>query len=413
MEKFKILVVLLVLITLLTGNTQVTFAEIKSDGTPKIAQGNTDFAINLYKQLSNSKGNIFFSPFSISTAVSIVYSGARGNTESQIKQVFHFLPDQNSQHQAYGKILKSYQQSDPAASRWQTFKLNIANAVWVEKQYKFLKSFLDVAEANYGSVLFNVDFKNAFESARKQINKWVEEQTKGKIKDLIGPNVLNSSTRFVITNAIYFKGKWKNTFRKSATTPKDFYITPTSLVKVPMMSQTDDFKYMENASFQMLEMPYEFCSIAMYVILPKKLDGLSDVEASLTSAVLNNSFKSLETREVVTSFPKYKIDSQFELSKILSKMGMPDAFVFGKADFSGINGNKELYISTVIHKAFVDVDEEGTEAAAATAIAGVAGCAMPEPKPKVEFNANHPFIYLIRDSKNETILFMGRIKKPN
>ena len=381
-------------------------AEAKNcQDTEIVVEGNSAFAFGLYEKIKEGEGNIFFSPYSISTALAMTYAGARGKTEEQMGTTLHFTLDQKQFHPAFARLeaqLKAIQEKGD-------IKLNIANALWTQEDYVFHSEFLKVIERNYGAVLNSVDFKRAHEKARKKINAWVEQKTKDKIKDLIKPGVLNSLTRLVLTNAVYFKGKWKSQFKKCRTKKNPFCLSANKSVEVPMMTQKRQFRYMGNDSLQILEMPYVGSYLAMVVLLPRKVDGLTQLEADLNVENLHMWLSHFRKREVSVFLPKFKMTSQFRLSETLASMGMPDAFG-GNADFSGINGKRDLFISAVIHKAFVDVTEEGTEAAAATA--GVISLTSAPSKPPPTFRADHPFLFLIHDNRSGSIIFIGRIVNP-
>lgn len=380
-------------------------AEAKNSSDVKIvAEGNTAFALNLYGKLREKQGNLFFSPYSISTALAMTYAGARKNTEKQMATVLNFSLDQKRLHPAFARLEAQLN----AVQEKKGIELSVANALWAQKDYVFLREFLDLTEKNYGAVLNHVDFKKAHEAARRKINAWVEQKTKDKIKDLIKPGVLDALTRLVLTNAIYFKGKWASQFKKSHTKEGPFWLAPGKSVDAPMMTQKQDFRYMENDSVQMLELAYVGKDLSMIVLLPKKVCGLAQLESALSMENLNTWMDGLREREVLVFLPKFKVTSQFSLSKTLSLMGMPDAFG-PTADFSGMDGTKMLYISAVIHKAFVDVSEEGTEAAAATAVAmALKSTAVLAPV----FCADHPFMFVIYHNPSGTILFLGRIVDP-
>ena len=375
-----------------------------SSDTKTISEGNTSFALNLYGKVKEAEGNLFFSPYSISTALAMTYAGARGNTEKQMAEVLHFTLDQKQLHPAFARLeaqLNSVQEK-------REIELSVANALWSQKDYVFLKEFLDLTKKCYGAVLNLVDFKTACEAVRKKINAWVEEKTKNKINDLIKPGVLNPLTRLVLTNAIYFKGNWESQFKTTQTKEAPFWLAPGKSTKVPMMTQKQKFRYMESSNLQMLELPYVGNDLSMIVLLPKKIDGLAQIETALCTGNLTAWMGLLREREILVFLPKFKMTSQFSLGKTLTSMGMSDAFA-GKADFSGMTGKKDLYISEVIHKAFVDVNEEGTEAAAATAVT-MKLLSMPALPPV--FRADHPFIFLIRHNPSKSILFLGRVANP-
>jgi len=367
------------------------------------AEANTAFAIDLYAQLKKQEGNLFFSPYSISTALAMTYAGARGNTAAQMAEVLHFKLEPEVLHRAFGQLVADLNEQGKKGA----YELAVANALWGQKGYGFLKEFLDLTRENYGAGLNEVDFAGATEAVRQRINKWAEDETRGKIKDLIPKGVLTIATRLVLTNAIYFKGNWASQFKKEATRDAPFTLLDGEKVDVPMMDQREDFGYMERETFQALELPYVGEELSMVVLLPREVDGLTALEALLTAENLSEWLPALRKRKVQVYLPKFKMTSAFESSKALKSMGMTDAFSLALADFSGMNGGTEpLSISKVIHKAFVDVNEEGTEAAAATAVVVHGGMGAPT------FRADRPFLFLIRDNKSGSILFMGRVVNP-
>lgn len=387
-----------------------------------IVEGNNKFALELYAKLRGTDGNLFLSPYSISTALSMTHAGANGRTAEQMAEVLH-LPQVLLRmmcgtednivgetvpqwvHTAFGKIIKDLN----ARGKKGGYELRVANALWGQKGYAFLDEFLELIEANYDGRLSEVDFAAATEKARKTINAWVEKKTNNKIKELIKPGVLNRLTRLVLTNAIYFKGNWDVQFKKNRTHPAPFTLANGSKVSVPMMNQKERFKYMETEDFQALELPYVDNELSMVIFLPKRTDGLADFEKTLTAEKLSERLNKLNKREVIVSIPKFKMTSQFSLASVLKSMGMADAFVPDVADFSGMNGKRDLFIQAVIHKAFVEVNEEGTEAAAATGV--VIGITSMPARPPV-FRADHPFLFLIRDNLSGSILFVGRVMDP-
>jgi serpin B len=379
-------------------------ADEKINGEKVILDGNREFALNLYAQLAKNDGNIFFSPYSISTALVMTYAGARNETEKQMAETLHFDLPREKLHQAFNKIVSNLDKDKKG------YELNIANALWGQKGYRFLPEFLGLTNKYYGAGLKEVDFEGAAEDARQAINKWVEKETKDKIKDLIKKTDITPLTRLILTNAIYFKGDWVLQFDKSKTKNTPFILVKGDKIDVPVMQQkkAQDFKYQEIDSLQILELPYIGENLSMIILLPQRNDGINDLEKKLTIENLERWLSAMDKEKVDAYIPKFKMTCGFNLKEVLTAMGMKDAFI-SKADFSGMTGNRELCISEVIHKAFVDVNEEGTEAAAATA---VVMRAKGIPPPPIEFKADHPFIFLIRDMKTETILFMGRVMNP-
>jgi len=397
---------------LLAVNAKDKEDPLKAD-TAAVVAGNSEFALELYAKLNgdpNAKkagGNLFFSPYSISTALAMTWAGARGETEKQMTEVLRFSLSQERLHQAFGTLEKQLN----AGGKKCGYELSVANALWGQKGYGFLKEFLTLTRKNYGAGLKEVDFIDPAvrEKARKKINRWVEKKTNKKIKDLIQPGVLNQLTRLVLTNAIYFKGDWAIEFDKKDTRDAPFKVSADKEVIVPMMHLKDKFKYAETNDLQILELPYKNKDLSMIVLLPKKADGLEELEKSLTLKKLNIWLGALRKQEVIVYLPKFKMAfGPLELKDILKSMGMKDAFSMA-ADFSGMDGTKMLFISNVLHKAFVAVDEKGTEAAAATAMVVTLKAETMAP---TVFRADHPFVFMIKDNRSGSILFMGRVVNP-
>jgi serpin B len=375
-----------------------------------VVSGNTDFAFALYDRLRSdpnalsTKRNLFFSPYSISTAFALSYGGARSQTKEQIATVLHFtLPDQNL-YSAFGVLQKRLDQGDKSRG----YCLYLANALWAQKGEPFLKEFLDLTQNYYNAELNQLDFVNEPELSRKIINSWVEEKTRDKIKGLIPPRGVHKDTVLILTNAIYFKGEWKTKFSRWKTKNADFSVSANQKVKAPFMHLKEDFKYCEDANLQVLEMPYKSDEISMLVILPRNIEGIGEVENTLTTEYLNLLLTRIHTRKVDVYFPKFKMTwGTFCLNDTLIALGMRDAFDIQKADFSGMNGKGGIWISDVFHKAFIEVNEEGTEAAAAT------GIGLSKSRTDIrDFRADHPFIFIIKDNRSGSILFMGRLMNP-
>lgn len=376
-----------------------------------LVKNNTAFAVDLYQALRGSEGNIFFSPYSISTALAMTYAGARGNTEKEMAETLGFTLEGENPHAAFAAIetrLDEVQKTGNVA-------LNVANALWPQKGYDFLDEYLSLISKHYGVSVTPLDYKSAPDAARKTINEWVENETQEKITDLIPPGVLTPLTRLVLANAIYFKGDWQNRFKADRTEDAPFFVTPDASVQTPMMTQKEKFGYVEDEAVQTIELPYVGNDLSMVVVLPKRKDGLERLESGLTAEKLEKWRRALMVtkmaREVVVFLPKFKMRSAFRLDKTLMAMGMVDAFSEARANFAGMDGRTDwLYIGAVLHKAFVDVNEEGTEAAAATSVVAVARSALPVPP--VTFRADHPFIFLIYENRTGSILFMGRVTDP-
>jgi serpin B len=385
-----------------------TVGQIKAEENimiKNIARDNTLFTLDLYNQLKMTDGNLFFSPFSIFTALAMTWAGARENTAVQMAETLHFTEKPAQFHRAIGDLISQLN----AVQKETDVELSIANAIWAQKGYQFLDEFFRIVQQSYQADLKQVDFSSAAESARQAINTWVEQQTNEKIKDLLPPKVLNALTRLVLVNAIYFKGFWDNQFKSRDTREMEFWLLTEVAVKVPMMHQEHQFGYWENDWLQIIEMPYKEESLSLIVLLPKEKTGITDLEQKLNFENMMAWQSRLRKRKVIVFFPKFKIESQFSLGQTLALMGMPDAFDPELADFSAMVGQKELYISAVIHKAFLEVNEEGSEAAAATGV--VVSVTSIAPSPPI-FKADHPFVFFIRDNKSQSILFLGRVLNP-
>ena len=367
---------------------------------------NNSFAVDLYGHLKHIDGNLFFSPFSISAALAMTYAGAGQRTASQMAAALRFNQEPDQLHFSMGELISRLN----AVQKASAVELSVANAIWAQKGYQFLDTFFRVIQQSYQADLNQVDFTTAADTARQAINRWVEEQTHQKIKDLIPPGVLNALTRLVLVNAIYFKGFWDSQFQPEDTQEMAFWLSSEANVKVAMMYQEQPYGYWENDWLQVLEMPYKDEALSLIVLLPREKTGISMLEQKLTSDNLVGWQDQMRKQKVKLFFPKFKIEAQFNLGHTLSTMGMPDAFDPNRADFSAMIGKKELYISAVIHKAFVEVNEEGTEAAAATGVV-VGSTSIPPPSPT--FKADHPFVFFIRENASRSILFLGRVLDPS
>jgi serpin B len=374
----------------------------------EVTKGNNAFALDLYGHLREQKGNLFFSPESISTVFAMADAGARGPTAAEMARVFHFTLPPDRLHPAMGALLADMNAPHPG------YELRVADALWAQQDARFLPNYLQLMQSDYGADFHRVDFKTQPEAVRGTINRWVEQQTNNRIQNLIGPGVLTPMTRLVLTNAIYFKGTWRNPFEKGATQDGEFHLSAAQTATAPLMHRTGAYRYYDGGAFQELELPYEGDDLAMVVLLPKQTDGLPALEQRFTAAAAQQWIDELApAHKVILTLPRFTMTQQFELSGTLSAMGMPQAFT-PAADFSGMTGKPELSISAAIHKAFIDVNEEGTEAAAATSTVMVA-TAMLRPAqepPPIVFRADHPFLFMIRDTKTGGILFMGRVEDP-
>jgi serpin B len=363
------------------------------------------FTTASYKRLAGGDANLILSPFNIATVLSMALAGARGQTAVEIQSVLHlrYGPTYDAD---LGALLSDLTKAGNTGGN----ELHTANGLWVQKGFVIQPVFENTLTNNYRAPPTSVDFMANPEAARSQINRWTEERTKEKIKNLLPPGSLDAKTRLVLTSAIYFYGKWQDPFLTSQTQPAPFTLPTGATTQANFMNQTAHFGYTETPSAQILEMGYAGTGIAFDVLLPKTLNSLPDLEKSLTLENLTGWLGNLTTRNAQVSLPKFRAESQFSLRKELSTMGMPTTFT-DKADFSGIDSKRGLAISDVFHKAFVDVSEEGTEAAAATGMT-MRTTAMRMPEQAVVFRADHPFIFLIRDTHTGVVLFIGRLMNP-
>ena len=362
------------------------------------------FSFSLYQELEKKPDNIFFSPFSLFTVMAMVYEGARGQTAEEIKQVF-FFPEDIQLLRTGQKDLLAILNKEP-----KKYELRTANALWAQKNFPFLPAYFENVGKYYGGKVTSLDFISETEQSRQVINHWVEEQTNQKIKDLIPAGVLNSFTRLVLTNAIYFKGRWAKPFPKENTAEQDFHVSEEKTVRIPFMHlQEVGFNYAENEILQAVELPYEGKELSMVILLPR--GKISDLRQFLNSASWQELKKNFRHQTIDVYLPGFKLETKYLMggeNGILARMGMPSAFSETNADLSGMTGRPNLYITEVVHQAFVEVNEEGTEAAAATgAIMGVKAVLM-----KKVFRADHPFIFFVQEKRTGAILFLGRVMDP-
>ena len=421
----KILLPMLVFVVLLSvvgcaevPGTGVALSEKQRDTSPNVGasdsatlvDNNSEFAFDLYQALIHQDGNLFYSPYSISLALAMTYAGARGETEQQMANTLHFVLQQDRLHPAFNSLdLALASRGEGAKGKDDKgFRLHIVTAIWGQKDYQFLPEFLDVLAENYGAGLRLLDFVREPDQSRITINNWVSDQTEGKIKDLIPQGVIDALTRLVLTNAIYFNAAWLNPFDKELTSNGTFHLLDSGDVTVPMMRQTHSFSYATGDGYQAVELPYDGNQLSMVILLPDS-GKFESFQNSLNAARVNHIVSDLQSQEVDLTIPKFQFESEFSLADTLAAMGMPAAFS-GDADFSGMTGNRELTISDILHKAFVSVDEAGTEAAAATAVV-VGLTAIPEQP--VQVTVDRPFVFLIRDIQTGAILFVGQVVNPS
>jgi len=372
-----------------------------------LAQGNAAFGLDLYKELSSREGNLSFSPYSISLALGMTYAAARENTANEMAKTLHFSLSQEKLHPAFFQLQTRLYEIEQRGN----VVLDVANALWPQRGHPFLKEYMVLLRKHYAVFVRAVDYETdaGRETARRVINTWVSDKTKGKLTELIQPEYLQQDTRLVLTNAIYFSGRWRYQFDSKDTNDAPFHLSPEKSVQAPTMHQKRQFRYTETEVLQIVELPYRAGEISMLVLLPKKIDGLKETEASLSVENLRQWRDQLKPREVAVHLPKFTMTLGVPLKEVLEKMGTVEAFKPGAANFAGMDGSNWFYISEVIHKAFIDVDEEGTEAATASgAYVGMIG----SPPPPAVFRADHPFLFLIQENRTGAILFLGRVTDP-
>ncbi|XP_070440070.1 leukocyte elastase inhibitor isoform X1 [Equus przewalskii] len=377
----------------------------------QLSTANTHFAVDLFRALNESDptGNIFISPLSISSALAMIFLGTRGNTAAQVSKALYFdtVEDIHSRFQSLNADINK-----PGAP----YILKLANRLYGEKTYNFLADFLASTQKMYGAELASVDFQQAPEDARKEINEWVKGQTEGKIPELLVKGMVDNMTKLVLVNAIYFKGNWQEKFMKEATRDAPFRLNKKDTKTVKMMYQKKKFpyNYIEDLKCRVLELPYQGKELSMIILLPDDIEdestGLEKIEKQLTLEKLREWTKpeNLYLAEVNVHLPRFKLEESYDLTSHLARLGVQDLFNRGKADLSGMSGARDLFVSKIIHKSFVDLNEEGTEAAAATAGTIMLAMLMPEEN----FNADHPFIFFIRHNPSANILFLGRFSSP-
>jgi len=378
----------------------------KTDPVAVLARDQVAFAVDLYRHLAEQKqGNLFFSPYSISTALAMTRAGARGETAREMTKTLRFSLADDPLHGA----IAAMQTRLTRAGRSDGIELDIANSLWPQAEYPFLKDYMALLKKSFGAESEALDYSQNPERARKRINEWTARKTRNKIEDLIPQGVLDPMTRLVLANAIYFKGEWASAFDRRNTRPLPFHSAPKTTVKTPTMQTKRSFGYAEFDDLQVLAMPYKGRAYSMIVLLPRTVAGLAEIEKSLTAQQIDQWTAALREQEVQVWLPRFQATSQLRLDRVLQSMGMPLAFDPNKADFSGMDGREPwLYIGAVLHKAFVEVNEEGAEAAAATAVV----MAMRSFRPPTVFRAERPFLFLIRANESGALLFMGRMVNP-
>jgi serpin B len=399
-------------IQLRSGLNRIASPDVDEESLSTLVNGNTRFVFDFFQAVRGNDGNIFFSPYSLSLALAMTYTGARGETENQMKETLHFDLPQAQLHTAFNSLDQTLVAQEDAVDNDNEagFQLNIANSIWGQRSHPFKNDFLDILAENYGAGLRLTDFMGAPEPARLVINDWVSNETEEKIQDLIPSGGITPDTRLVLANAIYFKARWLHPFQPDLTLDRPFTTLDGEQVMVPMMSHSQPIlvPYVIGASYQAVELPYQGNAFSMLIIVPDE-GTFRSIESKLDSELLDEIIKQLTLKNVALTLPTFSFDSTYGLTNTFAGMGMPDAFTPQEADFSGMDGSHNLFLSNIFHKAFVAVDEEGTEAAAATAvIVGVTSLPIID----VTLTIDRPFIFLIRHIDTGSILFMGRVHHP-
>ncbi|MFN0149608.1 MAG: serpin family protein [bacterium] len=378
-----------------------------SPETRLVATASNMFAVDLFQELRSTPGNMFLSPFSISTALAMTYAGAAGTTAEQMARVMHFSATAPPPHAAYEALIRGLDTGDNQSGD----QLRIANRLWGQTGEDFKKPFREVTRRHYGAELEELNFVADPEGSRTKINSWVEERTNRKIVDLVPRGAIDKLTRLVLTNAIYFHGTWQAEFDSTDTRVAPFKLGDSVTVDASMMNKEDSLRYAKVDDFALLELPYSNTDLVMIVLLPDSTEGLPGLEQRLSAAQLDSCFAKLKRTKVRVSLPRFRMTTTYLLNDHLAALGMDAAFDPMRADFSNMNGKRDLFISLVVHKAFVDVSEKGTEAAAATAVVATRSIGMAPRSPR--FIADHPFVFMIRDQRTSSILFLGRVTDPS
>lgn len=388
---------------------RVTSFAVSESETAELVSGNSQFALDLYQELRGEEGNLFYSPYSISLALAMTYGGARENTAAEMANTLSYILPDDRLHEAYNALDQTLASRGEGMEEEGGFQLNIANSIWAQEDYPFLDEYLDLLGENYGAGLWLVNFATAAEEARLAINDWVSEKTEEKIKDLIPQGAIDSMTRLVLANAIYFKADWQTPFDADRTKEEPFFLIDGTEIMAPMMSMFTPpiLPYYKGEDYEAAEVPYKGEQLSMVLVVPN--EGMfQEVEDRFSAELLSEVTGSMEQMGVDLTLPKFEFESTIGLSDTLQSMGMMDAFG-ANADFSGMDGTLELFIQDVLHKAFVSVDEQGTEAAAATAvIVGLKSIPILD----VVLTVDRPFLFFIRDIPTGSILFVGRVMNP-
>ncbi len=400
-------IIMATLVTACTHRMSEQVPAVQNNETEKqtISMNNNRFAFDLLRQMPVDDNNVVFSPFSISTALAMTYAGARENTMKEMARVMHFQENQHHFHGQYQQYLQSLMELAE-----DSICLNIANSLWAQTGYHFLESYFEIIKKHYHSSVFPADFLHNREQAAGDINQWVYNETNENIPNLISQDALTRDTRLVLVNAIHFLGEWLRAFDKERTHEDQFYLRNNQQVKTDFMYRGGSLPYYEDDQVQVLEIPYKGDNFSMLFILPQKDVSLEDAEARLDAEFYSGLTDRLKNTQLRVFLPKFKLNTRFDLEHALVNMGMKEAFTMD-ADLSGMTGQHDLKIDKVIHQAMIEVDEKGTEAAAATAVVVVMKTSINEEEPKT-FRANRPFLFLIKDNAYQSILFAGRVMDP-
>ena len=398
-----------------TGLLQSKLARITSPNVipasrAQLVEDNNAFALDFYQQIHALPGNQFFSPYSLSIALAMTYAGASGQTSQQMAKALRYTLPAEQLHPAFNALDLDLVPTATADAETDKFQLSIANSLWLQKDYTFLQTYLDLLAQNYAAGLHTVDFNKSPDPARQAINAWISKQTKEKIKDMIPPGTIDPNTRLVLANAIYFNALWVHPFRLMKTTSEPFHLLDGTQASVPMMAEPKpySFPYVDGEGFQAIELPYLDDTTGFLIFMPDE-GNFPSFEATLNWDKFMTIRDSLQDKPVAVKLPKFQFSTSYNLNTTLQSMGMVDAFDRSSADFSGMDGKRDLYIGSAIHDAFVKVDEKGTEAAAATTIEVVE---VSLPQGFIELTIDRPFIFAIQDHKTGTILFLGRLVNP-
>jgi len=395
------------------GNTEVVKSTKTRNLNPnatleqqkRLASNNNDFAFNMFSKLQeNQVGNIFFSPYSISEALAMTYAGAKGETKSEMATALHF-DDDSKLHISFNALDLHMNHTDS------NYTLQVADSIWPQKDYKILTSYLDTIKINYGADITPLDYINNPEGSRRTINSWIEDKTNDRIKNIIAKGSLGSNTKLVLVNAIYFKGRWEENFNEYGTHNETFTLEDGSTTTTPLMNQVGYFNYSENELYQSIELNYEGYRTSMVVVLPR--EGITQNLYSNIQESYNNIIKKSNSKNINLKLPKFEFSTKtYDLIEPFKELGMVDAFS-GNADFSGMTGNTDLHIGKILHKAFIKVDEKGSEAAAATVVGMELTSVEPTEEEPIEMFVNRPFVFFIKDNQTQQILFIGEIKNPS